>query len=217
MQPVQWKLSRSNAPWEGAHIQIKWMGCPSRNVGSVGISPYHHHTQFQWVTLAQGREGITGLNPGLIWVTENHHHAQILLSYAISEEDHRIGSSPLFFGLDWVVNSTPALSQLSGGAMWAKNPSNINLNWITPKHGSCHMKEYSSGKKTAIGSDLPETFHNTVLKKVLTSRRENGFYEDSCWQKVWYGNTWGSWPLVYNSKFAPGYWGVKEQDQWILN
>ena len=39
-------------------------------------------------------EDITGLYPGLIMVTENHHHAQVPLSYPITEEDHWIGGFP---------------------------------------------------------------------------------------------------------------------------
>ena len=39
------------APWETAHVQIKWMGCPSRNVRIVRVYAHHHHGQLWQVAL----------------------------------------------------------------------------------------------------------------------------------------------------------------------
>ena len=88
--------------------------------------------------------------------------------------------SPLFFGLVRVTNSTPVLLHQSGEAMQAKNPSNTILNQRAPKHGSFYVEDILPVETNAVDSDLLGFTHSSMLWKVATSVRENGFGEGSC-------------------------------------
>ena len=141
------------------------------------------------------------------------------LSHPIGDEDHHIGwVHPLIFRLVWVTNSTPVFPQQFGEERQMKNPSNTTLNQRAYKHGSFCVEEYSSsGNQCSRLADLLQILHSSMLWKVATSARENRFGVDSCWLNKWYGNTWGSGPLVYHPELVLSYWRVNNKTRWILN
>ena len=156
-----------------------------------------------------GQRGHHGPLSWLGWGAENWHHAQIMLSYPIGDEDNHIAGSPVFFGLVWVTNSTLVFPLPSREEMQMKKPSDTMLNWRTAKHGSFWWRNIPPLETNTVDLYLLWFLHRSMLWRVMTSVRENWFGEESCWLNVWYGNNWGSGPLVYDPELVLSYWRVK--------
>ena len=116
----------------------------------------------------------------------------------------------LFFRLVRVRNSNPVFPHLSGEAVQAKNPSNINLNQRSPKHGSSCMEEHSSHENRCnrVRSSTISSYHRAIEGHDIWKEKWLWW---SCWLNEWYGNTWGSRPLIYHSELILGYWRLKSK------